>query len=403
MLKVRKILMSIIRFVFVWLLIISAFVFAMFQGGIVSWTIFYAVLPFVLYSILLFFYPLTDFTVQREIPASMLQNGEKLRVKLVLQRKFRFPLLYIVIQEDWENSTVLKVKGGFKKIITFGLKKEMVWNYEIPQMPRGEHVLKGVKIEAIDFFGWIKKTHVIPVTNTIIVYPKTIAVEFRPTEAQYELGSAIAPYHIVADTTIAAGIRDYQPGDRMSLIHWKSFARTQTLMTKEFEDRRSQDISIIFDRRSIAAFEERVEFAAAIVREALSQKVGMNFISIGTDSVVFPSIQSETQFKEVFIHLARVVPDEQQDLTTLAQLRNETEQVGSMIVITNNPDGSLLAEMRSQVEHVRQLICFVIMNDDATIHGQIAKNIAFARSKGMTIRTLTRANFLSAFSEVTHL
>ena len=67
-------------------------------------------------------------------------------------------------------------------------------------------------------------------------------IHYVPIDTQYDLGSMISPYNVVKDTTMATGVRDYQSGDRVSWIHWKSFARTQTLMTKEFEDRRSQDL-----------------------------------------------------------------------------------------------------------------------------------------------------------------
>ena len=48
---------------------------------------------------------------------------------------------------------------------------------------------------------------------------------------------------------MATGVRDYQAGDRVTWIHWKSFARTQNLMTKEFEDRQSEDILVLLDGR----------------------------------------------------------------------------------------------------------------------------------------------------------
>ncbi len=399
MLKIRQIVTSVSRFVFVWFILISAFVFAMFQGGVVSWTIFYAILPFVFYSTLLFFYPMSAITVQRTLQSSTLQSGEKLKVRLLLKRKFRFPLLYMVVQEDFGSNSVLKEKGELKKILNVGMRKEMIWNYELSEMPRGEHVLGGVKIEVMDFFGWMKKTHFIPVTNKIVVYPKTIPIDYVATESHYELGSAIVPYPIVADTTIAAGIRDYQSGDRMSWIHWKSFARTQTLMTKEFENRRSQDISIVFDRQSSDAFEERVEFAASIVQEALRRKVSINFISLGIEPIVFHAIQAEAEYKEVFTHLASVMPDEQR---SFIQVKENVEQVGSLLLLTSNPDWSLLKVMRTQVQHDRQLICFVILSDEHALRGKIASDISFARSKGIIIRTLTRAHFAKAFREVAH-
>ncbi len=39
----------------------------MFQGGFVSWFIFYSFIPFALYSILLSFYPLSEMKVSRTI------------------------------------------------------------------------------------------------------------------------------------------------------------------------------------------------------------------------------------------------------------------------------------------------------------------------------------------------
>ena len=81
-------------------------------------------------------------------------------------------------------------------------------------------------------------------------------IHYVPIDTQYDLGSMISPYNVVKDTTMATGVRDYQSGDRVSWIHWKSFARTQTLMTKEFEDRRSQDLLVILDGRPSETFEE---------------------------------------------------------------------------------------------------------------------------------------------------
>ena len=46
--------------IYPFILLIATFVFAMFQGGFVSWFLFYTFLPFALYSFVLFFYPLTS-------------------------------------------------------------------------------------------------------------------------------------------------------------------------------------------------------------------------------------------------------------------------------------------------------------------------------------------------------
>src|SRR5690606_4814739 len=124
------------------------------------------------------------------------------------------------------------------------------WQYEIEQMPRGEHVLQGVVIEVSDFFGWLRKTKMIAARDTILVFPKMIDLNYVPFDTQYDRGTLASLLNIVKDTTMATGVRGYQPGDRVTWIHWKSFARTQTLMTKEFEDRRSQEVLLLLDGRT---------------------------------------------------------------------------------------------------------------------------------------------------------
>lgn len=399
--KVHRVVTSASRFLFVLLIIISTFVFAMFQGGVVSWTIFYAIIPFILYSVVLFFYPLIDFSAKRIIRTPNVQHGEKLSVKILLRRRFRFPLLYTVIEEKWQDDALLQETGELKKLFVFGFKKEMEWDYEVERMPRGEHLLEGVNIEVTDFFGWMRKAYLIPIKNTVLVYPKTMDIQYVPIDAQYDQGSMISPYSIVKDTTMASGVRDYQSGDRVSWIHWKSFARTQVLMTKEFEDRQSQDLFLVFDRRPSETFEEQVEFAASIVQEALKQRVDMGFLSLGAEPTVFPAIQSEEQLRGVFIHLAKIVPEQNHSLGRFIDFRSELEQGGSIIVITGNPDWSFLESIMMQVTNSQSMICFVIVKKEASIRGKLAEDIRFAKSKGITVQTLVKEQFFSAFREVT--
>lgn len=260
--KLRKFIASLGRLLFVLLILVGAFVFAMFQGGLVSWTIFYAILPFTIYSILLFLYPLSNFKVKRIVKVTHLQNGEKLRVKVFIKRKLPFPLLYTIIGDEWMDEGKKKTIGRVNKVLVFGWKQQLEWDYTIDKMPRGEHSARHIQVEVTDFFGWIRKTVMISTKNTVLVYPRTMDVDYMPIESQYDGGLVNSPFNIVKDTTMVTGVRDYQFGDRVSWVHWKSFARTQTLMTKEFDDRSSRDLSLILDNRASSTFEEQIEFAA---------------------------------------------------------------------------------------------------------------------------------------------
>ena len=65
---------------------------------------------------------------------------------------------------------------------------------------------------------------------------------------------------------------------------------------------------LVFDGRPSETFEEQVELAASILKEASNHQAGIGFLSTGPEHAVFPFIQSEEQFRQVLIHLAKIKP-----------------------------------------------------------------------------------------------
>ena len=251
-----------------------------------------------------------------------------------------------------------------KKVFVFSFQKVMKWEYEIEQLPRGEHVLEGVEVEVTDFFGWVRKTRFIPIKNTVLVYPKTMDIRYIPMDEQFDRGRAASPFNIVKDTTMATGVRDYQSGDRMSLIHWKSFARTQTLMTKEFEDGRSQDLFIVLDGRPSETFEAQVEFAASILKEASSQSGRVGLLSTGPKGEVFPSIKSGYFSRRVLIHLAKIKPAADALTGRMTNYGNALREAGGIVLITGSPDWMFLEKIVRRTKNGRTITCFIVVKKD---------------------------------------
>ncbi len=397
----RKLIDVSSRLLFVLFVLVSTFVFVMFQGGIVSWTIFYSILPFAIYSILLFFYPMSKMTVERTIRTPHVQNGEKLIVSLSIKREGRFPYLYTVVSEEWADHEIAILAGDkLRRLFILGFRREVEWGYEIEKMPRGEHILKGVKVEVSDFFGWLRKTKLIEAENTILVFPKMTGIHYVPFNTQYDQGTMASPLNIVKDTTMATGVRNYQSGDRVTWIHWKSFARTQNLMTKEFEDRRSQELFILMDGREAKVFEELVELTASILKEASSHQAGLALMTTGSKPSLFPYIQSEEQLHMALVHLAKIKP------TPTAQLANfgtAFQQGGSVVLITGNPDAPFIQSVMLSVNNVESIICMVIVKRDDLELQRIEDDIRLAKAKGITVHLLGREQFTDAFKEVVRL
>ena len=154
-------------------------------------------------------------------------------------------------------------------------------------------------------------------------------------------GTIASPLNIVKDTTMATGVRNYQAGDRVTWIHWKSFARTQTLMTKEFEDRRSQELFLIMDGRDSEIFEDLVELTASILKEALEHQADWHLMTTGAETSIFPFIQSEEHLHNALVHLAKIKPFGRADGSS-AVMESPPQHGGGTVVITANPDWAFL-------------------------------------------------------------
>lgn len=387
------------RLVFIVSLFFSMYVFAMFQGGTVSWTIFYMVTPFLLYSIALFLYPLSVLKVKRSIRSKTIEKGGKLHVTLHITRSFPFPLLYTTISEKWDDARVIESVPQTKQFFIFGFKKEIEWSYEVDKLPRGQYTIEGLEVEIADFFGWIQKRSFIEIKDSILVFPNTTSMHYVPIDAQYDRGSLLSPYSLVKDTTMATGVRDYQAGDRVTWIHWKSFARTQNLMTKEFEDRQSEDLVVLLDGRVSDTFEEQVELTASLIEEASRQQASIAFVSTGEEITVFPFIHSAEQLNEVFVHLAKIKPVSMNDMKLIAR-STFSALAGSVIVVTGKPDAAFIQTVNHVTTSMKSVICFVVVDKLQAVSTELQQQVAYAKSKGIAVHLLSRKQFSDAFKEV---
>lgn len=283
----------------------GAFAYARFQGGAVSWTVFYMVLPFGLYGIFLYIYPLRAVTAEREVGRREIPYGSPLRSTVRLQRRFMFPLLYISVKEVAQSATQIPMPS---KLFVWGFRRRKEWTYETAPLKRGEHVLEGIEIEAADFFGWMRKRRFIPLRQSVTVLPKVTDMREVPSAASEERGSAAASFASVKESSVATGIRDYQPGDRLSRIHWPAFARTGELHSKELEDRRAQDLLLVLDGSPSPQFEEQVGFAASILKKSVETHSAAGFLSLGESGMSIPRVEGPDSLRSAMLHLARFSP-----------------------------------------------------------------------------------------------
>lgn len=303
------------------ILLICSYVFAKFQGGFVSWFIFYAFLPIVIMTFFLYFFALKNVQVEREIEKAKYTSGETVEVTLTIRNPYRIPFVYLMIK-DTLDPRLVKYAEGTKQVIYGGFKKQFTASYVIQDIPRGVYQWNEVQLETGDLFGLIKKHKQFTCLNEIVVYPKYQKIRYWRTMNERNIGVKSSFNRQDEDVSTVMGIRDYAPGDRLARIHWKATARTNSLKTKEYEHQVTNDFMIFLDRekevrrgqaeafgqdkRNEALFERAVSLTASLARFVLKQHFSAGLVSYGETATVMNMARDQEQLYRLYEHLARV-------------------------------------------------------------------------------------------------
>jgi uncharacterized protein (DUF58 family) len=377
------------------LLNILTFSYAMFQGGFVSWFLFYSFVLFSLYCLVISFYPLNELNVERELPKSDYYAGETLKVKISIRRNFAFPLFYLVV-EDQTSETLRK-----QKVILFpGFKKVFTSDYTIQELPRGEHIFHSIKVCIGDPLGLIEREKLFLKEEKVIVYPVYFELLYRPFENHYDLGMTASRERVQRDTSMAIGVREYQPGDRFSWINWKATAKRNDIMTKEFEQRQSQDVLVVMDCVPDPHFEPIVSFTASLLRAIIKKGAQTGLLTNSEERASFPIRGGDRQLQQLFYHLAKIQPKGTRSLDKVLDMKQLNQQSVSLMLVTAQLTTEIVEKASFLGQRNGSVTIFLLKGEEEmpTKAERSLKTTAFAR--GVRVILIHEGHFESAFSEV---
>ncbi|WP_430788480.1 DUF58 domain-containing protein [Virgibacillus flavescens] len=371
------------KLVFIVFLFLALFSYAMFQGGFVSWFLFYSFLPIFLYLFGMLLYPIKGLYVTRKLSHHVVRAGDSVQIEIIIKRNFPFPLYYCICEEVFpetlnkvdnradkyqhmEDPSKLQVVRKIKKVVFIGFKKKVRLSYQIAEIPRGEHQLFAIRFKTADLFGFIKKEHVYKVFDNLIAYPKEHQVHITEKINSFEQGSISAPNQSLKNTNIASGIREYMPGDKFSWIDWKQTARKNTVMTKEFEQEKSTDTMLILDgyhhhNLNVLAFEAAIEMALSLMETIRKQSSQIGFLSIGEKNVFFPLHHDPAKKELIRQHLTQLQPGGERDFsgTLVEEAKRLTSGVIVVIVTTTMNEEFKQAVKQMKQRSKRIIVCFI--------------------------------------------
>lgn len=370
------------QFLFACLIFAILFAYAMFQGGKVSWFMFFSFLPIFIYAVCLKLYPISKWQVERKLQKRIIRAGDDILLVIRIKRSIPFPLFSLVCEAVFPN-TLKRIDNGLTKYTTFDsgqhlyiereskkiifpwFKRVIEIPFQLHQVPRGEHILQEVKVRTSDLFGFIKKEHTFHLKDYIQVYPNERKITMDKQISSFEHGPISSSVLHARQANIVSGTREYIPGDRLSWVDWKQTARKNKIMTKEFEQEKSTDTLIVLDssshqNMSEIPYEGSVEIVMSLVGLLQRQGTNIGLLSIGKDAGRVSLKPDPNKYEKVRNLLMRIQPSNNRNFSV--QLKEEITKTNgqfAIIIVTTRMDAAfkqVLTELRRKTRKITVLI-----------------------------------------------
>jgi uncharacterized protein (DUF58 family) len=141
--------------------------------------------------------------------------------------------------------------------------------YVLARLPRGRYAFEDVRVELADPFGLENVEIPLPAPGALLVYPRLIRLDrlFSETGAHSQDGRRLLlRRHSGFELH---GVREYEQGESLRRVHWRSTARRGQLMVKELEDAPRDEIAVLLDADASAvareSFDVQVRAAGSIL------------------------------------------------------------------------------------------------------------------------------------------
>jgi uncharacterized protein (DUF58 family) len=144
--------------------------------------------------------------------------------------------------------------------------------YALPTDRRGEIPVGPLRLVRADPFGLARRVREYGERQTLLVRPRTVALPLMPSGRNHHLEGPTTDTAPAGTVTFHA-LREYVVGDDLRHIHWRSSARTGTLMVRQLVDASLPQTTIVIDTNENAYadaddFELAVDAAASVAAGA---------------------------------------------------------------------------------------------------------------------------------------
>lgn len=254
-------------------------------------------------------YSLRKLVFHRTASTRRVQVGETFDERLMLDNTSAMPKLWVQVAD---GSTLPNHRAGY--VASMGGRKRASWRARTICKQRGRFQLGPVTATSGDPFGLFRRRITLTQQHELLVLPKVLPITHFVLFTGGLPGRGRSAQRALQTTTNATTIREYNPGDALNRIHWRSSAHYNTLMVKEFELDPAMDAWIFLDlNEAVQAGEGEhsteeygVTIAATIANYLLRQDLSLGMIVNAGQREMLSLDRGERQIERVLELLAVV-------------------------------------------------------------------------------------------------
>ena len=166
----------------------------------------------------------------------------------------------------------------------------------VPATRRGVVAVGPLTVARRDPLGLLRREMTWRDRHLVHVHPRTTPLPANSAGLVRDLEGQPSRRLTESDLSFHA-VRDYMPGDSVRNIHWKSTAKTGSLMVRQFEESQTARVAVLFDARreeyaSDDEFELGVSVAASLSLQAVREGRERFVVSAWTPGRLRPSVDA---------------------------------------------------------------------------------------------------------------
>lgn len=311
--------------------------------------------------------------------------GETIRLTLEVHNRKVLPLSWLEIV-DSAPFALHQTDEAFKadpvartaELRTFwrpNVLQRVTREYAIPCVQRGYHVYGPARLRTGDGFGLFRRSVRLSGPQVVIVYPRLYtALELR-LPAKNPFGVAASKAQLLEDPLRTAGVREWQPADRLRQIHWKATARHQRLLSRFYQPSEEPQVLVFLNAATLPRYwegyvtvllERAISVAGSLAALCIEQCLPVGLIANaywpGSDQTLrlLPG-RSPQQFMRILELLAAVTPYASRPLEELLLREGPALPWGAtLLVVTPIAHEALLTAIRDLARSGRKVVLFTL-------------------------------------------